>query len=226
MSFLTGPRTELIDEYLIQRRRKGRFIIPIGEQVLHLSDITKQKSSSMNDMIVLTIRKAPLVIGEDKKASFIALIEYCLVDYKYKYGCNKEGIPYGIPRLKKFFDNAYGYKLEKQGTTQDELIEGIVQQGLNFKKVEFNAVIRHKKRLAKDALGEVVTKKRGSMVKIGQPIINYDTDLWMISKIDCPIDLPVIQHKSLIVPLSTQDQNEYAKLLNEKIECDYKQGFL
>lgn len=226
MSFLTGPRTELVAEYIFHRQRKGRFFIPIGEQVLHLSDVVRAQSKALNEMIVLTIRKAPEMITEERKASFLALKIYNLVDYSYSKGCNQNGIPYGIVKLKQFLKDAYGYELEKQGRTQEELLDGIIEQMLPFKRKEFNAVIRHKKKLAKDVFGDVVTKQRGNMITIGQPILNYDVDLWQMSKIDEPINLPVSLHKNLIVPLSTQDQVEYTKLFNEKIECDYKQGRL
>lgn len=226
MSFLTGPRTEIVEEYLKMRRKKGRFLIPIGEQVLHLSTIERKDSRAGNTMVVLTIRKAPEESYTGSKESFLPIIIYNLTDYSYKNACNSDGIPYGIVKLKEFFLNAYGYKLERKGKTPDELIDGIVEQGITFKKKEFNAVVRHKKILAKDISGEVVTKQRGSMITIGKPILNYEPELWQLSPIDIPINLPVEAHRGLIVQLSTQQQIEYANLFNEKIECDYQQGFL
>lgn len=225
MSFLTGPRIELIQPFIKIHRKKGRPIIPLGEQVLHLDKIERKQSKNGNEMIVLTIRKKPEE-GESGKMSYHPLILYNMTDYSYKRACDSSGVPFGIVQLKKFFLEAYGYKLEGKGKTMDVLLDGLVEQSQEFKKSDFIAVVRYKTSLAKDVYGNAVTRERGSLIRIGQPIINYEPDIWMVSKIDSPINLAVALHEKLILPLPVGEQNEFAKLFNEKIECDYQQGFL
>lgn len=196
MSFITGPRVELIEEYTLWKKYKGKFVIPIGSQEVYLKSAEQKISKSGNEMIVVTIGKKPEEEG-DKKYSFHSMILY--------YTLNR------LPELRRLTQNAFNLDLD---ISSIQRVESILQA----KKGQiFNAVILHQKRLILQN-GEPATRRYiKNMTQYGLPIIKYEPVIWKSSP--DPILLGPEEHRQLILDFNREEKEIFnLTLLNRYIE--------
>jgi hypothetical protein len=206
MNFLSGPRIELLWEYTGMKTFKGKNIIPIGPQELKISSKLITVSKAGYKMIVLTIRKTPLDLGE-KKIYFHGINQYYSVDVQNRKACNKDGMPFGLISIKEFIKQSFGIVLEKR----KPLLEGIIDQ---IPKTPFWAVIKHHKQVIVD--GEDLAEKKFVKRKneMGLPVIYYKPEIVRTAPTFERLDFSKSEYKGLIVNLAPEVQ----ELFNKKME--------
>jgi len=196
MTFLTGPRLEIINEYIILKRYKNKLVIPIGKQILKLKNIKFEVSKNGNEMLVLSLWKAPEEIGESKR-SFHMIKRYYTKTM--------------LERLKSFVLEAFNY------TMVSDNIQSILVELEALKGQEFKCIIRHQKRLIMED-GKPVEKRSLSLKDAGLLTVIYEPKLWRIGT----HDLKPEEHKLLIINFNREEKEIFNTALKERFSKYYK----
>jgi hypothetical protein len=196
MTFITGNRMELIEEYTKLKKFKGKFIIPIGPHQLYLKGTEYKISQKGNEMIVLSIGKKPEEVGDDK-ISFHGMTSY--------YTSNR------LPELIRFMQDAFNFKLV-YSAIQD--IESILHA---YRGKSFDAIISHQKRLLmKDGL-PAERKYLQNMTQWGLPMIAYEPRLWKVGT----TELQPEEHRLLIHDFNRDEKEMFNMTLLNRYNLLY-----
>lgn len=206
MSFLSGPRLDLLAEYRTLKQFRGRHVIPFGPQELKIAKKEIAVSKREFKMIVLTIRKPPMEI-ENTKIGFHPILLYFGCDIRNRAACNVDGVPFGLIELKRFIQETFHITLEKR----KPLLEGIIDQ---IPKDPFWAVMRYRKQVVIEngELKEKAYVRRRS--EFGLPVIYYRPEILRTAPTLEKLKFSKMEYKNLIIGLNHEEQ----ELFNQKME--------
>jgi len=191
MSFITGNRKEIIEEYTKIKKVKGKYVIPIGKQELYIKSVEFKLSKAGNEMIVIAIGKKPEDVGENR-ISFNSITQYYT--------------QYRIKELLTFVKTTFNLDMVYKSM---EEIESIIAP---IKGLKFNAIIMHQKRLVlKDGL-PAERKYLKNMNQWGLPIISYEPRIWKVNS-----ELKPEEHRLLVQDFNQEEKEIFnLTLLNRQ----------